>query len=152
MKYWLMKSEPDEYGILDLQREGVGLWGGVRNYQARNFMRDEMQVGDKVLFYHSNAHPPGIAGLATIASSAFADPTAFDPDDPYYDPASRPDAPRWLAVKVAFVCVSPVFLSLSALRANPLLSELLLLRKGQRLSIQPVSASHYAEICSMAEW
>lgn len=151
MKYWLMKSEPDEYGIEHLRKDRIEMWGGVRNYQARNFMRDEMKVGDAVLFYHSNADPSGVAGLARISGEAEPDPTAFDPQGDYFDPKSDPENPRWVAVKVEYVATFPSVLSLAALRENPKLAEMLVLRKGQRLSVQPVSAAHFKEVCRMGK-
>jgi predicted RNA-binding protein with PUA-like domain len=135
---WLMKSEPDEASIDDLARAGRLPWTGVRNYQARNFMRDDFRVGDRVLFYHSSCAEPGIAGLAEVVSAAYPDPTQFDPSSPYFDPKSLPSAPRWLLVDVAFVAKTPL-LSLAALRAAPELADLAVLQRGSRLSITPVT-------------
>jgi predicted RNA-binding protein with PUA-like domain len=141
--YWLMKSEPDEVSIDDaLAAPGATVaWTGVRNYQARNFMRDAMQVGDGVLFYHSSCPEPGIAGLARVASGVKPDPTQFDPKSPYYDAASKPDAPRWLLVDVQAVRKTRL-LSLPELRAKPELADMVVLRKGNRLSITPVEPAH----------
>jgi predicted RNA-binding protein with PUA-like domain len=147
-RYWLMKSEPDTFSIDDLERRGRSEWEGVRSYQARNFMRDEMAVDDLALFYHSNATPPGVAGVARIVSEARPDHHAFDADSPYYDPDSDPDAPRWWMVDVEFVEKLPEFVSLDTLKAeaNGPLAGLMAARKGQRLSIQPVDKAHFARI------
>jgi len=125
-------------------------WTGVRNYQARNFMRDAMQVGDGVLFYHSSCAEPGIAGIGRVASAARPDPTQFDPRSPYHDPASKPQAPRWLLVEVQVVRKVAV-ITLPALRADPQLADLLVLRKGNRLSITPVERRHWEAILEMAD-
>ena len=148
--YWLMKSEPDEVSIGDaLAAPGATVaWTGVRNYQARNFMRDAMQVGDGVLFYHSSCPEPGIAGIARVASGIKPDPTQFDPKSPYYDPASKKDDPRWLLVDVQAVRKTRL-LSLPELRAKPELAELVVLRKGNRLSITPVDPAHWKTIQKM---
>lgn len=147
MRHWLMKSEPDEVGIDDLQRApGRRLpWFGVRNYQARNFMRDEMQVGDLAFFYHSGCSIPGIAGICEISRPAFADATQFDPSSPYFDPKSTPEAPRWLNVEVRFVRKTP-YVSLEKLRQQPQLADMQLLRRGNRLSITPVDEPHWRVI------
>jgi predicted RNA-binding protein with PUA-like domain len=141
MHYWLMKSEPDEVSIdnaLAAAQQTVP-WTGVRNYQARNFMRDAMQIGDGVLFYHSSCAQPGVAGLAEVASTSYPDPTQFDPQSKYYDPASKPEQPRWMLVDVrALKKTRPI--SLSELRAYEELADMQILRRGNRLSITPVSA------------
>jgi len=144
MRYWLMKSEPEEAGIdhLVAAPHATLPWTGVRNYQARNFMRDAMQVGDGVLFYHSSCPEPGIAGLAQVASSAYPDPTQFDPASPYYDPKSSPAEPRWLLVDVRLVRKTTL-VPLAALRAHPELSEMRILARGNRLSITPVSDTEW---------
>jgi predicted RNA-binding protein with PUA-like domain len=142
---WLMKSEPDEASIDDLAHAGVLPWTGVRNYQARNFMRDQFKLGDRVLFYHSSCPEPGIAGLAEVASAPYADPTQFDPGSAYFDPKSPPSSPRWCLVDVRFVAKTPL-LSLSTLRSTPELSDLAVLQKGSRLSITPVTASQWARL------
>ena len=142
--YWLMKSEPEECSIddaLGAPRATVP-WTGVRNYQARNFMRDAMQVGDGVLFYHSSCAEPGIVGFARVASGARTDPTQFDAASPYYDKASRPDAPRWLLRDVQAVRKTRL-LALPELRAVPALADMVLLRRGNRLSITPVAPAHW---------
>lgn len=147
---WLMKSEPEEFSILDLQRVGREPWSGVRNYQARNYMRDDMRVGDPVLFYHSNCATPGIAGLARVASTAYPDPTQFDPASPYFDPKVRADAPRWLLVDIAFERQLRRVISLDELRSQAeRLGDLALLRRGNRLSVLPVGAAQYQQILAM---
>ena len=139
-----MKSEPDEFGIDDLAAAPgkTTAWFGVRNYQARNFMLKEMQIGDKVFFYHSSCPEPGIAGIARVASGIKPDPTQFDPKSPYYDPASKKDDPRWLLVDVQAVRKTRL-LALPELRARPELADLVVLRKGNRLSITPVEPAHW---------
>jgi predicted RNA-binding protein with PUA-like domain len=143
-----MKSEPDTFSIDDLERRGRSEWEGVRSYQARNFMRDEMAVDDLALFYHSNATPPGVAGVARVVSEARPDHHAFDPDSPYYDANSDPDEPRWWMVEVEFVEKLPEFVSLETLKgeAQGPLTGLMAARRGQRLSIQPVDKAHFARI------
>ena len=143
-QFWLMKSEPDECSIDDaLAAPGATVpWTGVRNYQARNFMRDAMQVGDGVMFYHSSCPEPGIAGLARVASGTRADPTQFDPTSPYHDPKSPADNPRWLLLDVQAVRKTRL-ISLTELRAHPALADMRVLQKGSRLSITPVEASEW---------
>ncbi len=145
---WLMKSEPDEASIDDLAREGILPWTGVRNYQARNFMRDAFRLGDRVLFYHSSCPEPGIAGLAEVSSMAYPDPTQFDAKSPYFDAKSTPQAPRWLMVDVRFVAKTPL-LSLSAMRAAHDLHDLAVLQKGSRLSITPVTTEQWQRLAPM---
>jgi predicted RNA-binding protein with PUA-like domain len=137
MNYWLMKSEPDVYGIADLKRDRSTLWDGVRNYQARNFLRS-MQPGDLAFFYHSNTTPPGIAGWMKILESNLADPTQFDPNSPYYDAKSTQESPRWQTVRVEFVEEFPDLVSLDALRSQFNPDELWVVRQGNRLSVIPV--------------
>ncbi|HEY0884132.1 MAG TPA: EVE domain-containing protein [Ramlibacter sp.] len=151
MNYWLMKSEPDECSVDDALAapRATVPWTGVRNYQARNFMRDAMRVGDGVLFCHSSCAEPGIAGIARVASTAYPDPTQFDPKSPYFDPASKRQSPRWLLVDVQVLCKVPT-ITLAALRANPELADLLVLRKGNRLSITPVEPRQWDAILQMA--
>ena len=143
-QYWLMKSEPEECSIDDALAapKKTVFWVGVRNYQARNFMRDGMQVGDGVLFYHSSCAEPGIVGIARVASKIKPDPTQFDPRSPYFDAKSKPEEPRWLLVDVQAVRKTRV-LNLPELRAIPTLADMTLLRKGNRLSITPVSDAHW---------
>jgi predicted RNA-binding protein with PUA-like domain len=143
-----MKSEPDVFGIADLKRKRREHWDGVRNYQARNFMQ-AMKVGDDVLFYHSSAEPPGVAGLARVARAAYPDHTAWDPKSPYHDAASTPDKPRWFMVDVAFVEIFPRFLPLDELREVAALSGMPLFQRGSRLSVQPVAAAEYKLICKL---
>ena len=135
--YWLMKSEPDAYSIDTLKKEGVTLWDGIRNYQARNYMRN-MNKGDKVFFYHSNCKPPGIVGLMEIVDLNIVDPTQFDKDSKYFDPKSKADNPRWDCVKVKYIAKSKKILTLSELRILFSEEELLVVKKGNRLSILPV--------------
>jgi predicted RNA-binding protein with PUA-like domain len=144
MRYWLMKSEPDEFSIDDLARapRHTTPWSGVRNYRARNFMRDEMQVGDRAFFYHSSCPEPGIAGIATIASAAYPDAAQFDPRSPYHDPDSTRAAPRWVNVDVRFVKKTP-FVPLAELRAHKALAAMRTLRPGNRLSITPVTPAEW---------
>jgi predicted RNA-binding protein with PUA-like domain len=147
MKYWLMKSEPDECSIDDvLAAPGrKTAWSGVRNYQARNFMRDEMRVGDGVLFYHSSCEEPGIAGLAEIASAPYPDASQFDRKSPYYDPASKREQPRWINVDVRALRKTRL-VPLADLRRHKALAKMVLLRPGNRLSITPVSAAEWRYI------
>ena len=147
MNYWLMKSEPEECSVDDaLAAPDASVpWVGVRNYQARNFMRDAMRVGDGVLFYHSSCAEPGIAGIARVASAARTDPTQFDPASPYFDPASQPEAPRWQLVDVQMLRKIGL-VTLPMLRARPELDGLLVLKKGNRLSITPVDEAHWKAI------
>jgi predicted RNA-binding protein with PUA-like domain len=145
MNYWLMKSEPDEASIHDLQRAGTLPWTGVRNYQARNFMRDAMQLGDGVLFYHSSCPEPGIAGLAEVCSAAYPDATQFDPHSPYFDPKSKPDAPRWVHVDVRWRETTRL-LSLKEMRDAPELATMGVLQKGSRLSITPVTPGEWQAV------
>jgi predicted RNA-binding protein with PUA-like domain len=151
MNYWLMKSEPTEVSVDDALAapKATVPWTGVRNYQARNFMRDAMQVGDGVLFYHSSCAEPGIVGIAQVVSTPYPDPTQFDPESPYYDPASKRDTPRWVLVDVQ-VLRKIANLTLPQLRARPELADLLVLKKGNRLSITPVEPKHWKAILKMA--
>ncbi len=148
MKYWMMKSEPDVFSIDDLQKKGVEPWNGVRNYQARNFMR-EMKLGDKVLFYHSNAKEIGVVGVMEVSKEAYPDPTQFIAKSEYYDPASKKEDPRWSLVEVKFVEKFPRIVSLEMMKQTPALEGLLLLRKGSRLSVTPVDAAHYKIIVGL---
>ncbi len=145
--YWLMKSEPSEVSVDDALAapNATVPWTGVRNYQARNFMRDAMQVGDGVLFYHSSCAEPGIVGIAQVASAAHTDPTQFDPASPYFDAASKPESPRWLLVDVQ-VLRKTRNLTLPELRTDAALQDLVVLKKGNRLSITPVEPQHWRHI------
>lgn len=142
--HWLMKSEPDAFSLADLRRLRTSAWDGVRNYQARNYMR-AMAVGDRVLFYHSNAKPSGVAGLAEVSRTAFPDHTAWDPASPHFDAASTPETPRWWMVEVRFVAAFPRVLALDELRGIPALAGMELFRRS-RLSVQPVGEQEFALI------
>jgi predicted RNA-binding protein with PUA-like domain len=137
MAYWLMKSEPDVYGIQHLQQEGTTLWDGIRNYQARNFMRS-MAIGDRAFFYHSNAKPPGIVGLMEVAETGITDPSQFEPTNKYFDPKSSREKPRWDCVRMRYVGMFRELLSLDDLREQFSVEELPVVRNGNRLSILPV--------------
>ena len=149
MAYWLMKSEPDAYSIDDLERDGRDMWDGIRNYQARNMMRDEMRVGDKVFFYHSNCKEPGIVGVMKVAGKPYPDRTQFDPESKYYDPKSNEEDPRWMLVDVEFVRKLSRTITLAELKAHPGLDGMILLRRGNRLSIMPVDKAHWALILDL---
>ncbi|HEX7889996.1 MAG TPA: EVE domain-containing protein [Ramlibacter sp.] len=152
MNYWLMKSEPEEVSVDDALAapKSTVPWTGVRNYQARNFMRDQMRVGDGVLFYHSSCAEPGIVGVARVASTPYPDPTQFEKKSPYYDAASKPESPRWLLVDVQ-VEKKTRNLTLPELRADPELEDLVVLRKGNRLSITPVEPRHWKRILKLLD-
>ena len=143
MAQWLMKSEPDAYSIDDLERDGREMWDGIRNYQARNMMRDDMRIGDDVFFYHSNCKEPGIVGLAKVVSEPYPDPTQFDPESKYFDPKSSRDDPRWILVDVEFVRKLARTITLSELKEQPGLEGMILLRRGNRLSVMPVDEDHW---------
>jgi predicted RNA-binding protein with PUA-like domain len=142
-RYWLMKSEPTSYSIDDLRRDKSTLWEGVRNYQARNFMMKEMTVGDEVLFYHSNAEPPAVVGIAEVSGPAEPDPTQFEPSDSHYDPKATPASPIWYCVRVKFKQEFGRPAALAELRERKELQNMVLLRKGSRLSIQPVTEKEF---------
>jgi predicted RNA-binding protein with PUA-like domain len=144
LRHWLMKCEPDAYTIDDLERDLVTGWEGVRNYQARNFMRDDMQVGDKVLFYASNADPSGVTGLARIVRAGYPDPFAFQAGHSYHDPASRRAAPTWFTVDIGFVERFTDVVPLETLKATAGLESMMVTQKGSRLSVQPVTAAEFA--------
>jgi len=151
MKHWLMKSEPGEFGIDDLESRTsqIEAWDGVRNYQARNMMRDTMKTGDLVFFYHSNCETPGIVGIARIVREAYPDPTAFDPNNKHFDPSSKPDDPRWFMVDVQFVRKLKRTITLSELKNKPELEGLALLRRGNRLSVMPVEEKMWEYILTL---
>ena len=152
MRHWLMKSEPDVFGIDDLAKEPgrTAAWWGVRNYQARNFMRDDMSVGDLAFFYHSSCAEPGIAGLMKVAKEAYPDITQFDPASEYHDPKSTPEAPRWMNVDMKLVKKTRL-VPLSELRAHPELASLRILQRGNRLSITPVEPAEWAFIAGLID-
>ena len=149
MKYWLMKSEPSSYSIDDLKKDNRALWDGVRNYQARNFMMHDMQIGDLVLYYHSNTKIPGIVGLAKISGKARPDPTAFDAKNKYYDKKSTKDKPIWYCVEIKFVKKFKNIIPLQLIKEQKALNNMVLVKKGMRLSIQPVKKPEYELICSL---
>ena len=150
MKYWLIKSEPDVFSIDDLKKVKREAWDGVRNYQARNFMMKEMKPGDLALFYHSNAKPPGVAGIAKVACETYPDPTQFDKRSDYYDSKSKQDNPRWWLVDFQFVKKFKQEVPLDVLKADNQLSEMMVCQKGTRLSITPVQAKHYERVLKLA--
>ena len=142
-QHWLMKSEPDVYSIEKLKTEKKTLWDGVRNYQARNFMMNDMKKGDLVLFYHSNTKPPGIAGIAKISKEAVPDPSQFLKKGEYFDPKATKEKPRWFCVEVTYKRIFKNYISLDQIRETKGLEDMLVIRKGQRLSIQPVTPKHF---------
>ncbi|MBD2343521.1 EVE domain-containing protein [Anabaena subtropica] len=148
MNYWLMKSEPEVYSIINLQQDGQTIWDGVRNYQARNFLR-QMQPGDLVFFYHSNTNPPGIVGLMRVVKTDIADPTQFDSSSKYYDSKSTPESPRWQTVIVEFVENFSQPISLTTLRKKFSAEELIVIKQGNRLSVMPVSDTIAQKILAM---
>lgn len=149
MKYWLMKSEPDAYSIDDLERDGREKWDGIRNYQARNIMRDDMKIGDEIFFYHSSCEQPGIVGIAKVASGPYPDPTQFDKRSRYCDPKSDRENPRWCLIDVEFVRKTRRNVTLTEIKAQKSLEDMILTRKGNRLSIMPVSKKHWNKILSL---
>lgn len=151
MNHWLIKSEPDVFSISDLKKVKQEPWSGVRNYQARNFMWREMQIGDLALFYHSNATPPGVVGIAKVASEPYPDPTQWDPGSEYFDEKSTEAKPRWWLVDFSFVAEFPNMVTLAELREQPQLEGMLLLQKGTRLSITPVLKKHFDHIVEMGQ-
>jgi len=149
-RYWLFKSEPDSYSIDDLKKDKRTFWNGVRNYQARNLLRDEIQKGDGVLFYHSNARPMAIVGIAKVVKAGYPDDTAFDPQDKYHDPDSDPSDPRWFMVDIAHVATLAEPLTRDALKQVDELDEMMLLQRGSRLSVQPVQEHEWRTILKLA--
>ncbi|MYM64158.1 EVE domain-containing protein [Pseudomaricurvus sp. HS19] len=149
MNYWLFKTEPDEFGIDDLQSRGRERWDGIRNYQARNLLRDQVRCGDQVLIYHSSCKAVGVAGIAGVVSEPYADPAQFDPDSKYFDPKASPEAPRWFALDVGFVEKFPRVLPLARIKSQPQLAEMVLIRQG-RLSVQPVTAAEWQLLTTLA--
>lgn len=147
--YWLMKSEPDAYSIDDLARDGTEPWDGIRNYQARNMMRDDMQIGDEVLFYHSSCKVPAVVGIAKVASAAYPDPTQFDRKAKYYDEKSTEEDPRWILVDIAFERKLDRPITLTELKEHPALADFRLNKRGNRLSIFPVDKKHWDVVLSL---
>ena len=150
-RYWLMKSEPGTYSIEDLKRDGKTCWDGVRNYQARNLMRDEMQVGDGVLFYHSREKPMGVYGIAEIVREAYPDDSAFDPQDKHYDPKSDPANPTWIMVDVGYVGTLETPVTLDMLKQTPGLEKMMVIQRGSRLSVQPVTKKEWDIVFGMSK-
>jgi predicted RNA-binding protein with PUA-like domain len=150
MKYWLIKSEPDVFSIGDLEKAGREPWTGVRNYQARNFMWREMREGELALFYHSNAKPPGIAGIARVIGEPYPDPTQFDPSSEYFDPKATEEKPRWWLVDFEYVATFAELLSLEQVKSDATLSKMMVCQKGTRLSITPVEGVHFKRVCKIA--
>ena len=144
-----MKSEPNAYSIEHLKKDKTAIWDGVRNYQSRNLMQFEMEVGDLVLFYHSNTKVPGVTGIAYIAKEAVPDPEQFNPDSKYYDPKASPKKPIWFAVTVGYKKTFANVVTLEEMKSNPRLKDMLVVRKGIRLSVQPVSKEEFDEVCGM---
>ncbi|MFG0330272.1 MAG: EVE domain-containing protein [Phycisphaerales bacterium] len=148
--YWLLKTEPTSYSIDDLERDGRTGWDGVRNYQARNLMRDDMRAGDLALIYHSSADPAGVVGVATIVETAIPDPTQFDPESKYFDEKSSREDPRWIMVSIAFVEKFKRTVALSELKEQAELDGMLVTKRGQRLSVQPVDKKHFEFVRKLA--
>ncbi len=152
MHYWLIKSEPDVFSIDDLAKVKREPWNGVRNYQARNYMWKEMAPGDLALFYHSNAKPPGVAGIARVAGEAWPDSTQFDPGSEYFDPKATEDKPRWWLTDFEFVAKFKEMIPLETLKTDASLSEMVVCQRGSRLSITPVETRHFKRICKLGGW
>lgn len=143
MKHWLFKTEPDVFSIDDLKREKIAFWEGVRNYQARNYLRDEVKIGDKILFYHSNANPPGVIGIAVVVREASTDPYQFDPNHKYFDPKLKTKEPRWFGVHISLEKKFESIIPLDTLRNTKGLENMVVTQKGSRLSIQPVTEKEF---------
>lgn len=150
MNHWLIKSEPDVFSIDDLKKAKREPWDGIRNYQARNFMWRDMKIGDLALFYHSNAKPPGVAGVAKVVSEPYPDPTQFKAKSKYFDPKSSKDKPRWWLVDFEYVQKFDELIPLDTLKEDKVLSEMMVCQRGTRLSITPVEKKHYTRICKIA--
>ena len=148
-RYWLLKSAPTTYSIEDLERDGSTEWDGVRNYRARNFLRDDMKVGDLVLYHHSSAKPPGVAGIAKVCREGYPDHTAFEKKSSYFDPNSDPEDPRWIMVDVEFVEKFHEVVSLDTMKNDPKLEGMLVIRRGQRLSVMPVEKAHFDHVVKL---
>ena len=152
MAHWLIKSEPDVFSIHDLERVGEEPWNGVRNYQARNYMWKEMQPGDLALFYHSNAKPPGIAGIAKVSGKPYPDSSQFDEKSEYFDPKATEEKPRWWLVDFEYVGTFSELIPLETLKNDAILSDMLVCQRGTRLSITPVEKKHFTRVCKLAGW
>jgi len=150
-RYWLFKSEPEAFSIDDLAVKNVAVWDGVRNYQVRNVMRDEMQMGDRALFYHSSTKDVGVVGEMEVVGTAFADPLQFDETSQYYEPKSTKEVPRWLAVNVKYIQKFPRLVPLSELRNDPVLAGMRILERGNRLSITPISVHEYTHLIALGK-
>lgn len=152
MHYWLFKSEPETFSIADLQHrpKQIEHWDGVRNYQARNMLRDKIKKGDLGFFYHSSCTPPGIVGIVEVVKEGYPDFTSWNPDSSYYDPKSTPDKPRWFMVDIKFVEKFPCMITLDEIKQHPLLENMIITRKGNRLSITPVTLSEWKVILKLA--
>ncbi len=149
--YWIMKSEPDEFSIDDLQKKGISIWDGIRNYQVRNMIRNEIKVGDIALFYHSSAKDIGVAGVMRVVKAGYIDPTQFDKNSNYYDPKSKKESPRWLSFDVEFDTKFNKLISLSKIKQNPKLQNMVLVKRGNRLSISKIEKEEFYEISKMAQ-
>lgn len=152
MNYWLIKSEPHVYGLQLLKKEQRTPWDGVRNYQARNMMRDDMNIGDLVLYYHSNCAEPGVVGMARVVSEPHPDHTQFEKKSKYYDEKSKEDNPRWILVDFEYVGEFPKAVSLADMKADSKLEGMVVVRKGNRLSISPVEGKHFRRVCKLGGW
>ncbi len=152
MRHWLIKSEPDVFGIDDLAKVKREPWSGVRNYLARNYMWKEMQPGDLALFYHSNAKPPGVTGIARVVGEPYPDPTQFDEKSEYHDPKATPENARWWLTDFEYVGKFQEMLTLEAMKADSLLAEMVVCQRGTRLSITPVDVLHFKRVCKLARW
>lgn len=153
IKYWLMKSEPNVFSIDDLakSKNQTTYWDGVRNYQARNFLRDEIKIGDKVIFYHSNSEPPGAAGICEVVKEGYPDFTAFDPENSHYDPKSKKESPTWFMVDIKLIKKFSHFVSIDEMRENKKLQGMKLLQRGNRLSVIPLTKQEFDEIIKMGK-
>ena len=149
-RYWLFKSEPNAYSIDDLEADGATFWDGVRNYQVRNMLRDEIRVGDRILFYHSNAKPMAVVGTAEVIRNGYPDHTAFDPKDKHYDPKSNPDEPTWFMVDVKFLQKFDTTVTRDDLKADDVTSGMMVMQRGCRLSIQPVTTGEWKAVLKQA--
>jgi len=149
MAYWLMKSEPDAFSIDDLKRVGTEPWDGIRNYQVRNMIRDRMKPGDQAFFYHSNTKVPAIVGMMEIVTDGYPDDTAYDPDAKYYDPKDSPENPRWYRVDVRYIRHFERPVTLAQMREDPALADMPLVRKGNRLSVMPLTEAHWQHILGL---